>query len=208
MIKNLVFDLGNVLVEFKPKDYMERLGFPEDTINDLYQIIFKDERWSKFDIGDITIEEYVTALKSEHPDLANRIDLMFSGNWPANFLRPKPQSIDFLNRAHDRYGIYVLSNVSSYVLDYVKSIGFWDKVSGGTYSYAVKSLKPDSEIYKRFFNDNGVKPEECLFLDDLPQNIEAAKKAGMHGIVFNDNYLDVANYLIKNGKETHDDPSL
>lgn len=208
MIKNLVFDLGNVLVEFKPKDYMERLGFPEDTINDLYQIIFKDARWGKFDIGDITIKEYVTALKSEHPDLADRIDLMFSGNWPANFLRPKPQSIDFLNRAHGKYGIYVLSNVSSYVLDYVKSIGFWDKVSGGTYSYAVKSLKPDSEIYQRFFNDNGVKPEECLFLDDLPQNIEAAKKTGMHGIVFNDNYLDVTNYLIRDAKESLDAPSL
>ena len=208
MIKNLVFDLGNVLVEFKPKDYMKRLGFPEDTINNLYQIIFKDERWGKFDIGDITIEEYATALKSEHPDLTDRIDLMFTGNWPANFLRPKQQSIDFLNRAHGQYGIYVLSNVSSYVLDYVKSIGFWDKVSGGTYSYDVKSLKPSSEIYQRFFSDNNVKPEECLFLDDLPQNIEAAKKAGMHGIVFNDNYLDVVNYLIKNGKETHDDPSL
>ena len=208
MIKNLVFDLGNVLVEFKPKNYMKRLGFPEDTINNLYQIIFKDERWGKFDIGDITIEEYATALKSEHPDLADRIDLMFTGNWPANFLRPKQQSIDFLHRAHGQYGIYVLSNVSSYVLDYVKSIGFWDKVSGGTYSYAVKSLKPNSEIYQRFFRDNNVKPEECLFLDDLPQNIEAAKKAGMHGIVFNDNYLDVVNYLIKNGKETHDDPTL
>ena len=64
MIKNLVFDLGNVLVEFKPKDYMERLGFPETTINDLYQIIFKDKRWGKFDIGDITIEEYVS---TEYP---------------------------------------------------------------------------------------------------------------------------------------------
>lgn len=208
MIKNLVFDLGNVMVEFNPKDYMKRLGFSEDETNTLFQMIFKDPRWGKFDLGDITIEEYTEALKNEHPEFAEKIDLMFSNNWPQNFLRPKEQSIDFLNRASSTYGIYILSNVSRYVLDYVKTLGFWDKVSGGTYSYDVKSLKPEPEIYQRFFSDNKLKPSECLFLDDLTANVESAKKAGMHGIVFNDNYLDVANYLLENKKQTYDDPSL
>lgn len=195
MIKNIVFDLGNVLVEFQPKDYMKRLGFHDQEIEDLFIIIFKDKRWSEFDRGTIKIEEYTQALCTEHPEYADKITQMFSGNWTANFLKPKEASIQFLLDASEHYKIFVLSNVSEYVLTYVKGLGFWDKVSGGTYSYDVRCLKPDPEIYQRFLSDNNVIPSECLFLDDLPANIEAAKAAGMNGIVFCDNLNEVQDVL-------------
>lgn len=67
MIKNLVFDLGNVLVEFKPKDYMKRLGFFPEDISALFQIIFKDKRCGEFDRGTLKIEEYTATLIVEHP---------------------------------------------------------------------------------------------------------------------------------------------
>ena len=197
-IKNLVFDLGNVLVAFQPKDYMKRLGFSNQEIENLFQIIFKDKRWSEFDRGTIQIEEYTEALIHEHPEYKDRIMQMFSENWTANFLKPKHKSIEFLIEASKKYNIYVLSNVSEYVLTYVKTLGFWDKVSGGTYSYAVKSLKPDPKIYERFISDNNVVPGECLFLDDLPQNIEAAQAAGINGIVFCDNLDEIKERLHAN----------
>ncbi|MBR3613821.1 MAG: HAD family phosphatase [Clostridia bacterium] len=195
MIKNLVFDLGNVLVEFKPKDYMDRLGFSTEDIDSLFQIIFKDTRWSEFDRGTLKIEEYTSALKVEHPEYKAQIEQMFSGNWTANFLKPKHESIQFLKKAASNYRIYILSNVSEYVLNYVKTLGFWDKVTSGTYSYMIHCLKPEPEIYKAFFKDNNVIPEECLFLDDLPQNIAASERAGMKGIVFCDNLEDVYQTL-------------
>lgn len=195
MIKNLVFDLGNVLVEFKPKDYMERLGFLKEDIEPLFQIIFKDKRWGEFDRGTLKIGEYTEALIIEHPEYKSQIEQMFSGDWAANFLKPKPESIEFLKKAASKYHIFILSNVSEYVLNYVKDLGFWEYVSGGTYSYMVRQLKPDAEIYETFFKDNNVIPEECLFLDDLPQNIAASEKAGMRGIVFCDNLDDVKQVL-------------
>ena len=195
MIKNIVFDLGNVLVEFKPKDYMKRLGFRDMEIEDLFRIIFKDKRWGEFDRGTIKIEEYTQALCSEHPEYADKIMQMFSGDWTKNFLKPKEASIQFLLEASKHYGSYVLSNVSEYVLKYVKGLGFWDKVSGGTYSYDVRYLKPEPEIYQRFFSDNNVIPSECFFLDDLPKNIEAAQAAGMNGIIFCDNLDEVKTVL-------------
>ena len=197
-IKNLVFDLGNVLVAFQPKDYMKRLGFSNQEIENLFQIIFKDKRWSEFDRGTIQIEEYTEALIREHPEYKERIMQMFSENWTANFLKPKHKSIEFFIEASKKYNIYVLSNVSEYVLTYVKTLGFWDKVSGGTYSYAVGFLKPDPEIYERFISDNNVVPGECLFLDDLPQNIEAAQAAGINGIVFCDNLDEIKERLHAN----------
>lgn len=195
MIKNLVFDLGNVLVEFKPKDYMKRLGFSHEDISALFQIIFKDKRWSEFDRGTLKIEEYTAALIIEHPKYKLQIEKMFSGSWTENFLKPKLESIKFLKRASNNYHIYILSNVSEHVLEYIKTLGFWDYVNGGTYSYMVHLLKPEPEIYETFFRDNTVKPEECFFLDDSPQNIAASKKAGMRGIIFCDNFEDVYNAL-------------
>ena len=198
MIKNIVFDLGNVLVEFNPQKYMERLEFSKEDIDNLFQIIFKDKRWSEFDRGTLKMEDYVSELVIEHPEYKTQIETMLTGDWAKNFFIPKEESIIFLKEISNNYNIYILSNVSEYVLDYVKTLGFWNKVTSGTYSYILKHLKPEPEIYECFLKDNNLIPEECLFLDDLLQNIEAAKKLGMHGIIFTDNIDDVKAYLNEN----------
>lgn len=208
MIKNLVFDLGNVLVEFKPQDYLKRLGFQENDIKQLTQLIFKDKRWTEFDRGTLKIEDYVAALKSENPHYAEDFDTIFSDNWPRKFLTQKTESIAFLKSASRHYNIYVLSNVSEYVLDYIKTLDFWGNIQAGTYSYQIGSCKPESKIYQRFLQDNNLNPRECLFLDDLPQNIIAAQAHNMNGIVFKDNLPDVINYLKKDKKPDFEDPSM
>lgn len=206
MIKNLVFDLGNVLVEFTPKDYLKRIGIPETDIENLAALIFKDKRWNEFDRGTITIEEYTASLKSENPQYSEYIESIFSDNWAKNFFKPKEKSIEFLKKCSEIYGIYVLSNVSEYVLDYIKTLDFFEEcVTSGTYSYQVGLCKPEIEIYETFLADNELVPEECLFLDDLPQNIEAAKKMKMNGILFNDNIKEVVDFLKNQLKQQSED---
>ncbi len=200
MIRNLVFDLGNVLVEFKPKDYIKSLGFNEEDATNLHKIIFKDKRWNEFDRGTITIDEYIEALKSENPEYIERIDMIFSKDWISNLLKPKLETIEFLEKMSKYYGIYVLSNISMCALEYLKTLDFWKDVDAGTYSYQIGYCKPESEIYEAFFEDNNLNPQECLFLDDLLPNIEAAEKAGMKGIVFKDNLDEVSEYLMKDKK--------
>lgn len=184
MIKNIVFDLGNVLVEFKPKDYMMRIGFEEEKAERLNAIIFKNPMWNEFDRGTITIEQYAKKLKEENPEYAEDIDKIFEAGWAAKLFRLVPVVVDFLNELSTTYKIYVLSNVSEYVLSYLKTLGFWQNVTSGTYSYILKACKPEKEIYESFFKDNNLKPEECFFLDDKPENIEAARKMRMDGIIF------------------------
>lgn len=194
-IQYLVFDLGNVLVEFKPADYLRRIGIPEADVETLVKLIFNDKRWNEFDRGTITIEEYTSDLKIENPRYAKSIEEIFSGNWPQKFLIPKKDSIKFLEEASSKYGIYILSNVSKYVLDYIKTLDFFRYVSGGTYSYQVHLCKPEPEIYEMFLKEHYLQPNECLFLDDLPANIEQAQKNRMHGIIFNDNIQEVRDFL-------------
>lgn len=194
-INFFVFDLGNVLVEFKPADYLRRIGIPESDVETLVKLIFHDKRWTEFDRGTITIEKYTSELKIENPQYEKSIDKIFSGNWPQKFFIPKKNSIAFLEEMSSMYGIYILSNVSKYVLNYIMGLDFFRYVHGGTYSYEIGFCKPEPEIYEVFFNRHNLKPEEGVFFDDLPANIEEALKKGMHGIVFHDNLQEIRNFL-------------
>ncbi len=195
MIKNLVFDLGNVLVTFKPKEYLKRLGFSETETDRLVKLIFKDKRWNEFDRGTITIEEYISELKAENPDDAENFDKIFCENWVENMFQPKEDEIFFLKTLSNRYNIYILSNVSEYVFSYIEKMDFFEYVSGGTYSYKLGICKPEPCIYKEFLKEHYLEPEECLFLDDLPKNIQVAKKFGIHGIVYHDNIQEIIRIL-------------
>ena len=194
MIRNVVFDLGNVLVEFKPKNYLESLGVTDS--DKLSQLIFKDPRWNEFDRGTLQIKDYVSDLKIENPEYAEYFDMIFCENWAPKLFKPKEKSIEFLKKqVSPNYKIYILSNVSQYVLSYIRTLDFFPYVTSGTYSYLVKSCKPEEDIYHKFFEENKVIPQECLFLDDIPANIETARRLGMHGIVFDDNIKEVESYL-------------
>lgn len=197
MVKNLVFDLGNVLVEFKPIDYMLRIGFEPEMATELNKLIFSNPMWNEFDRGTITIESYSKQLKKENPQFSAEIDRVFGSDWVSNMFILDSDVSEFLEEMSHKYRIFILSNVSQYVLEHIKTLGFWKHVSGGTYSYLIRACKPEKEIYEAFFRENHVNPAECLFLDDKPENIEAAKKWGMKGIIFKKNLEEVLEMIKK-----------
>lgn len=199
MLKNIVFDLGNVLVEFKPIDYMLRMGFESAIATELNKLIFANPMWNEFDRGTITIESYCEYLKEKHPQFSAEIDRVFGSDWVSNMFILDSNVSRFLEEMSHKYRIFVLSNVSEYVFEYIQTLGFWKHVSGGTYSYLIRACKPEEEIYEAFFRENHLNPVECLFLDDKPENIEAAKKIGMKGIVFKKNLEEVLETIRKLG---------
>lgn len=174
--KNLVFDLGNVLVEFKPKDYMKRIGFSEIEIEELYKIIFDDKRWNELDRGTITLDEYIGDLKQENPSKKESINKIFDDNWPTNLFKIKTNTVNALEKLSKDYNIYILSNTFEEAINFIKTLDFWKYISGGTYSYILKLNKPEKEIYEEFLKINNLKPEECFFFDDREENIDGAKK--------------------------------
>ena len=64
------------------------------------------------------------------------------------------------------------------------ALDFLPLTDGAIFSYTVKQIKPDLEIYETLLNQYKLKPEECVFIDDRMENIEGAEKAGIHGICF------------------------
>ena len=82
------------------------------------------------------------------------------------------------------YTLYLLSNAARRQHTYWHDIPGSEYFSGTFISADYHLLKPEDAIYQAFFRKFGLKPEDCLFIDDSPANIEASENAGMAGIVF------------------------
>lgn len=185
MIKNIVFDLGRVLVEFSPAIYLERFGLGEETNQLLNQIVFHSEEWVDCDRGKYENNTDIKEILCEkHPEHADKIRLVLTDDW-VEMLLIKPETVKFLETLkNDGYKIFILSNLSKQSLDYLSKYDFFKLVDGGVYSYQVHLVKPDPAVYSELLNKYALVPEETIFIDDLENNIKAAKDMNIHGVVF------------------------
>ncbi|MBE6070630.1 MAG: HAD family phosphatase [Clostridium butyricum] len=185
MIKNIIFDLGNVLLKFDPRKYLET-KIPVEKINMLYKIIFQSKEWALLDRGTITEEKAIANIISRNVELKEYITIIFE-NW-YDILEPIEKNVKILEllKKHG-YKIYYLSNFHDLAFKYVtKKYDFFHNFDGGVVSYEEKMLKPEDEIYKQIIKKYELEPSECIFIDDTKENIDGAIKNGLHGIHLKD----------------------
>ncbi|MDV3429592.1 MAG: HAD family phosphatase [Bacillota bacterium] len=200
MIKNIIFDIGNTLLSFNPMDYLKKEFKNEETVNTLYQTIFKSPEWLSLDRGTISQDEAVMRFCSRQPSLEKEIKHVM-GNW-SHILIPMEESIKLLSYLKScGCRIYLLSNFHETAFEYIyNKYSFIKEADGMVISCRVKLLKPEKEIYELLLDKYSLKPEECLFIDDFDKNIEAASELGIHGICFKD-AKSVYEYLGKLNEE-------
>lgn len=186
MIKNIIFDIGNVLLKFTPVEFLKDKFHDEEAVGALYKNIFLSKEWIELDRGTITDEEAIDRFCSRDPKHENEIKEVME-TWNEMHL-PVEGTSEFLKRMKEKgYKIYLLSNYHLKAFEFINSkYDFIRNVDGEIISYRVKLLKPESEIYKALMDKYNLKPEECVFIDDTQVNIEAAKKLGLHGVIFKD----------------------
>lgn len=185
MVKNIIFDVGNVLVEFRPIGLMEDLGFPKDVIDELYNKVVMNAMWNELDRGIQTEKEVIEDFKKLVPGLESYLDQFFFDT--TNLCFSYDYSADWLKSFQEKgYKTYILSNYPKdiWALHEKTQFTFMPYVNGKIVSGYVKMIKPDEEIYKCLLETYNLKPEECVFMDDRPANIETARKLGFNGIVF------------------------
>lgn len=204
MIRNIVFDIGNVLIGFDAMDYLISL-FGEEKAVRIAKAVFGSGYWQELDIARLSVEEILELFYSGAPDLREEIREAFDriGECVTKLDWPVPM-IDSLREKG--YGVYFLSNMSEHVkASNTEAFGFVSHMDGGIWSCDVHTIKPDTGIYKILFEKYGLVPEECLFIDDHWENIAVGKKLGMKGIVFRDHdqlEADLSKALTKDA--THD----
>ncbi len=181
MIKNLIFDMGNVLLGYRYHQMLLDFGLQEEKIEPIADLIFSDDSWNKFDAGLLSVEDMHNIYKDKCPDDYHIIARFFDECEKMIVHRPAVwERVDEL--FEKGYYIYILSNYSKYMYHkHTSSIPFLDKVHGAVISYQVNVTKPHQDIYFHLINNYKLIPEECVFFDDRPENIATAIALGMEG---------------------------
>lgn len=186
MIKNIIFDIGRVLLNYEPHDYILSFGYTKEISEIIFNIVFNDIQWLELDRGIISEEEHLNKLLIQNPNYCDIIKEVFS-NWDT-MLKPMQKSVDFYMSLKERgYKIYLLSNFSKLAYEKEESENeFLRLADGKIISYEVGTIKPEKKIYELLLSKYNLIPQECIFIDDKEENIIAAKNLGINGIQFKD----------------------
>lgn len=184
MIDTVIFDIGRVLVEWDWKGYLQGFGFSGAKTEKLAKAIFQSENWQETDRGVWSDEEILQSFIKEAPQYETDIRKIWQGMekciWKYEYT---DKWIEELKKRG--YKVYYLSNYGKTLRKKTKAaLSFIQNCDGGIFSYEIQKVKPDSAIYKALLEKYSLVPNKCVFVDDMPENVRAARKCGLHGIRF------------------------
>ena len=185
MIRHIVFDMGNVVIRFDPAFFLSRAGIMDEEdrrliMNELFQSL----EWAQMDAGTLTEETAEPLIMPRIPErLKDAVkELLYSWAYPPAVI---PGMEKLICRLKDTgYGIYLLSNASKAQHQYWPRVPVSRLFDGKLISCDVRVVKPCHKIYELFTEKFSLKPAECIFIDDAPQNVAGAVACGWDGIVF------------------------
>lgn len=200
MIKNIIFDIGNVLAHFRWKDYIGERFSPKIQ-NRMELATVHGPYWDEVDRGAIPIAEVVKLCAALEPELAKEIAAFFANR--EELVEEYPYAADLVRGLkRNGYKVYLLSNYAGDVFEYAKQhFTFIPLVDGGVISYEIHKVKPEPEIYETLLEKYQLNPDECVFLDDLERNLIGARKHGIHTVLF-ENLAQALSELEKLGVRT------
>lgn len=185
MIRNVVFDMGNVLIRYDPVHFIERAGV--DSAEDralLLRAVFHSPEWPLMDHGDLDEPDMEAIVRRRLPEHLYAVahDLIFSWEEP---MEPIPGMAD-LAQACKSAGmkVFLLSNASRRQPSYWPAIPGSECFDGAVVSALLKCSKPSPEIYRYLLETYHLDAAETFFIDDMPVNVAGAIAAGMQGMVF------------------------
>ena len=179
MIRNVLFDMGNVLLYYEPKPYLAAKVPDEADAAILYDACFGGPEWKQLDAGALTEEEALASMQSHVPERLRGELARVYRDWP-DCMRPVP-GMEPLVQAVQKAGAhcFVLSNASVRFPELVARFSILRRIDDRFVSAFYRLLKPSREIYERFLSEYGLKAEECVFLDDLQENVDGAIACGI-----------------------------
>ncbi len=189
MIRNILFDMGNVLIHFDRKVFLDRLEVSEEEKQLLLREVFLSVEWVQMDRGTLREETAEPLMCQRLPEHLHGAVHSLVSLWDEPMLPVAGMAELVEELKNNGYGIYLLSNASIRQHDYWSKIPGWQFFDGKVISADEKVMKPHPDYYRMAMERFDLKPEECFFIDDVPANIEGALYCGIPGTVF---HKDVA----------------
>lgn len=188
MIKNIVFDIGNVLVDFRWRELMEELHMSKEVQDRFETYVFGSHWWHEFDHGTMEEQDILQHFRQENAEYKEAFELLWKNR--EYLVEAYEYAVPWIRNLKERgYLVYLLSNYPKKLFTMHAEAGrfpFLDLVDGKVVSAFVKMIKPEPDIYEHLMEKYHLKPEECVFIDDREENIQGAEKVGMKGIVLKD----------------------
>ena len=184
MIRNIVFDIGNVLTDFRWKGFLEDKGFDAEMIRRIARASVESPLWQEIDRGEWDREKLMEEFVKLDPEIEAEIRRAYDN--VHGMVTPRDYAIPWIRELKEKgYRVYYLSNFSDKAYEEcADALEFMPYTDGGILSYQERIVKPDPAIYRRLLERYGLKAQECVFVDDLEINVEAARAEGFYGIVF------------------------
>jgi putative hydrolase of the HAD superfamily len=187
-IKNIVFDIGNVLIRWDPKGIVKAaFALDDDAVDARWQALFVEpDIWRALNRGEHTEDGAKRAFVEADHCTAAEADSLFEALYASlHLIEDTPPLMERLKAAG--YRLFALTdNVREIVAHLSDTHAWWTLFEGVSNSAEIGCLKPDPRIYQHLLETNGLVAEETVFLDDIPGNVEGARAMDMHAFVFTD----------------------
>ena len=183
MIKNIIFDLGNVIINYNQNKIINNFTEKEEEIKYIYDEIFHAPEWTLMDLGDITNDEAIEIINKRKEFKYEKLTQEFLHEWH----KKQPINRDIVEIAkilkNNGYNLFVLSNMANQTYEYFKNDEFFSLCTGIVISAHEHVKKPDEKVYRLLLDRYNLNAEECLFIDDddSGKNYETANKIGIKG---------------------------
>ena len=196
MIKNVVFDFGQVMVRFEPSYMVGRYVDDKDDAALLEEVVFDRLYWDKLDSADISDDEVISACRQRLPERLWQVAERIYFDWIFNL--PEIDGMRELVRYIKRqYGVRVLllSNISTYFAEHADEIDVLREFEACVFSAVIGKIKPSADIFEYVCQKYGMLAEETVFVDDNPNNIKGAQSVGITGYLFDGDADKLKAYL-------------
>ena len=198
MIKNIIFDMGNVLVDFCWEEAFHKLGLEGEVFERVANATVRNADWNEFDLANISHEEIINKFVENDPEM--EAEIRHATESYEGLIKKRDYSEELIKKLQRAgYGVYILSNMSPEAFMECGDEMLCAKLAdGAVYSCDCHMVKPDRRIYELLLEKYNLDAAECVFLDDKLENIEGGEAVGIKGIVFK-NIDDAINELNRMG---------
>ncbi len=185
MIKNIIFDLGNVIINYNQEKIIECFTHDKDEHDYIYNQIFKSPEWKMMDLGEITNKEAACQINQRNDFKYKELTDDFLCNW-YKVQNINSETVEIAKKLHQKgYHLFVLSNMSDWTFEYFKNNEFFELCDGIVISAQEHLKKPDKRLFEVLMNRYSLEPCECIFIDDDDTGLsyKSANELGILGRV-------------------------
>ncbi|MCQ2462920.1 MAG: HAD family phosphatase [Clostridia bacterium] len=194
-IKNVILDMGNVLLSYDPDYSVNLLCENESAKAVIKKEFFGGYEWIQTDLGAITPEERLNEVKKRVPEAFHKDLEAVSDGWDV-CMKPLDGAKKFFSYLKENgYRVYLLSNASTEFYRYFPREFDIAQFDGTVVSCDLHIIKPDPEIYLYLLKKYSLRAQECLFVDDMEKNTDGAKAVGMNAFQFKGSYEDIKKII-------------